>query len=202
MTNEHENEHPELFEHEWMAGNNVNSLKEQGAASFYSKENMPDIDRAFSKNKDTVVCMDEGCACMKFEEDESVMGFAGSGILYPAKNWQERVERVAELLHQKGLKTITSHDGCGAAGIAYKRDGGKEGTGFDSSDEYGKKWSKDLTQVLRSLCDKGENIGYRHIDSKEMVRPESFHNARAVYLDATGEFNPGRLEKTPQRFLS
>lgn len=148
--------------------------------------------------------MDEGCACMKFENDENIMGFAGSGILYPAKNWQERIQRVAELLYQKGITNITSHDGCGAAGIAYKRDGEKEGTGFDSSDEYGKKWSQDLTETLQKLYktnNRPEEIDHSHIAGKDMVRPESFHSARVVYFDATGNFNPGRVENIPKGFL-
>jgi hypothetical protein len=169
----------------------MEKMTNQGAAEFFKIKNLPQISEAFSESKDQVCCMDEGTAHLV---TESKMGLAGAGILYPAGSWEERLERVAEIMATLGVKEITSHDGCGAAKLAYERDGGAEKLGSMTPDEYGKKWAEELSAKLKAE--------YQHIAASAMARPAEFHNARTVWFDATGKFNPDKLGSAiPQGFL-
>jgi hypothetical protein len=177
-------------------------LLETGAQAFMSKERHPQIDKAFTPNVHCVCCMDEGTAHM---ERGSKLFMAGSGILYPAASWDDRLNRVADLFIDLHITEITSHDGCGAAGIAFKRDGGEEGTGCKTADEHGEKWCSDLQAIMDTKLDVPENVeGVQnvHIHEHEMERPGEFHIARVVWFDATGEFTkPDMLgEEIPKGF--
>ncbi len=177
-------------------------LLNKGAQEFMSKERHPQIDKAFSLEVHCVCCMDEGTAHM---ERGSKLFMAGSGILYPAASWDERLQAVADLFLDLKITEITSHDGCGAAGIAFKRDGGKEGTGCESADEYGKKWCRDLQARMNEklqTTQEVEGIENVHIHEYEMKRPKEFHTATVAWVDTTGEFTkPDVLgEEIPKGF--
>src|SRR3989338_248168 len=177
-------------------------LLDKGAQKFMSKERRPQIDQAFSSKVNCVCCMDEGTAHM---ERGSKLFMAGSGMLYPAASWDDRLNCVADLFIDLHITEITSHDGCGAAGIAFKRDGREEGTGCRTADDYGKKWCSDLQAVMdvRLKVQEGiEGIQNVHIYEHEMERPGEFHIARVVWFDATGKFTkPDMLgEEIPKGF--
>jgi hypothetical protein len=167
-----------------------------GFEGFFNK--IPERGRAFDSQKKLVCCMDEGVTHV---ESESKLSLAGSGILYPAGSWEERLERVAELLHSLGVEEVTSHDGCGAAKLAWERDGGNKKLGHLTPDEYGRKWSLELQALLNTKTNL-HDIAHRHISHGEMKRPPEFHNARMVYFDGTGTFNPDKLnDKIPNGFV-
>ena len=160
------------------------------------------VEGAKVESHETVCCMDEGTAHIVDEENKFAM--AGSGILYPAGSWSERLNRVADLYIKLQIKKITSHDGCGAAGIAWKRDGGVEGTGCATADEYGRKWVAELQEVINAKlkASGGGAVEIANLGSNEMVRPEKFHNARVIWFDGVGDFNPHKLgDKVPKGFL-
>jgi len=168
-------------------------LNRQGAEDFL--RSVDKIDDAFEHEKKRVCCMDEGTAHMnipgKFE-------MAGSGILYPAASWEERLDKVADIMIGLGITQITSHDGCGAAGLACKRDGIQT----DRPDKYGIKWAQDLQNKIMEKTSGKRDVTYRHIQSKEMVRPDEFHLARVAWFDATGRFNPAALgDNIPMGFV-
>lgn len=170
-----------------------------GAADFFAKVG---VEKAKVESHETVCCIDEGTA--NVDDGENKFAMAGSGILFPAASWSERLNRVAELYIKLKIKKVTSHDGCGAAGIAWKRDGGKEGTGCETSDEYGKKWVAELQGTINEKLKafNGGEVEIANISSKEMVRPPEFHNARVVWFDGVGNFNPHKLgDKIPKGFL-
>ena len=165
----------------------------QGAEQYLSS--LENINNAFEEKKKCVCCMDEGTAHMNMEGKYAL---AGSGILYPAASREERLDKVADLLIELGVHEITSHDGCGAAKIACERDGLQT----DGSDEYGKKWAEDLRRVMQEKLAGKHEVAYRHIDIKDMTRPAEYHNARTVWFDGTGRFNPAVLgKKAPQGFV-
>lgn len=203
MTSEHNHDHAKIVAAkaaEWEKQDGIMwSIGKEGAGVLFEDSA---IEETHIDHFDSVCCMDEGTAQM--EGDETRLAMAGSGILFPAVSWEERLEKVADLYITLGIKTITSHDGCGAAGIAWRRDGGADQTGFRTPDEYGKAWVKDLEKVINTKLEKmdKEIVSTRHINSEEMVRPAEFHNARMVYFDATGKFNPHFLgDKMPKGFL-
>lgn len=181
----------------------MDRLISQGADKFLDIETIPNLDSSFVGQKKCVCCMDEGTADMN---GDTKLAMAGTGILYPASSWKERLDRVANLYIQHGIEVVTSHDGCGAAGIAWKKDGGLEGTGINTSDEYGKKWVNELqieiNEKLRADSSTNKSVDSQHILSDDMVRPAQFHNARVTWFDATSKFNPHVLgDQVPKGFL-
>lgn len=205
MSHEHgdEKEIMKKKENSWLEQQvKANKLKNQGAPEFFSRKNLPEIDSLFMDTKEELCCIDEGVA--NIEDHTNKMSMAGSGILFPANSYEERLNRIAELCINKNITEITSHDGCGAAKIAWNKDGGETGTGIKSPDEYGKKWSKDLTKRINEkllAAGKSDNAAYKNLDKNQMTRPSEFHDARAVWFDATGEFNPYSSKNIPQGFL-
>lgn len=207
MTSEHKNDKDnEILAHKDRRWNEQQLIKSkllrQGAERFFSVSEMPEISGAFLPKKDVATCIDEGTAHMAETSIDSDYPnlvaeyyIAGSGILYPAENWDKRLTRVAELLLSKGVKMVTSHEGCGAAKIAFERDQ------IDHErmmpDEYGKKWAQELViRMNELLTQKNEeaNVVYKHITAEQMARPKDFHIARVAYIDGTGQFNPDELE--------
>ena len=165
----------------------------QGAEGHMSS--IKNLKEAFFDKKRCICCMDEGTAHIKMD---GKLGMAGSGILYPADSWKDRLNKVAAICIASGVPMVTSHEGCGAAALAAKRDR----LNLDNPDEYGKKWSKELQKCINKLR-KTEAAGESdHISSKDMARPAEFHNARVVWFDVTGKFNPDKLEnQAPPGFL-
>ena len=177
-------------------------LNKQGAEEFFSPENFPEINSIFVETKEKLCCIDEGV--FNIEDKSRKMALAGSGILFPANSWQERLNRVAELCINRGIKDITSHEGCGAAGLAWQNDGGETDTGFKSADEYGKKWSKELSHTINQKlaeADKTNDVKYQHVNKSEMIRPPEFHDARAIWFDLTSKFHPDAAKRLPKGFL-
>ena len=205
MSHEHDNEKEimEKKENAWLEQQEItNQLNKQGAQEFFSPENFPEIDSLFVEKKEKLCCIDEGV--FNIEDESHKMALAGSGILFPADSWEKRLDRVAELCINRGIKDITSHEGCGAAGLAWKRDGGETYTGIKSADEYGKKWSTELTAVInQKLKEAGEknDVAHQYISKSEMIRPPEFHDARAIWFDTTSQFHPDAAKQLPKGFL-
>lgn len=181
----------------WAAGHNmISSLLKIGARDFFTKE-FPDLKHAFSDHLTCVVCMDEGTAHKDMEEGDK-LALAGSGILYPADNEVDRLDRVADLMIARSVMTITSHGGCGAAGIAHRRDFPGSDPTVEQAEHYAIAWAKKLTDVINRKQHQAEHV---HIAGSEMERPFEFHNARVVYFDAVGGFNPNKEKDLPMGFV-
>lgn len=130
------------------------------------------------------------CSCI----DEGTNGdirLAGSGILHPGG-----IEAVAKILRQQDVQEVTSHDNCGAAGIAYRRERGLPADADVAQadiDAFAADWSKRLADRLGAR--------YRNIAASDMTRPPDFHNAAVVYIDSVGSFRPDRVPTLPQGFV-
>jgi len=177
----------------------MEKLYELGAEVFFERE-FPDIKRAFSEKQKLVVCIDEGTA-HKDINGEDKFCLAGSGILYPATDENDRLEKVAKLLIERGVTDISSHGGCGAAGIAYKRDfpdAEPRENLAEKIENCAKEWSDKLASKIRELNHPAERT---HILAEDMERPVEFHNARVAYFDGVGGFNPSKEVGLPMGFV-
>ncbi|MCX6781734.1 MAG: hypothetical protein NTW66_01245 [Candidatus Magasanikbacteria bacterium] len=201
MTNEnielHDNKSKKLsFEIE---NADIKELTTLGAAEYFKRE-FPDLNHSFSEKQKCVCCMDEGTA-HKDINGEVKFAFAGSGILFPASSEEERLKKVANILIERGVTNITSHGGCGAAGLAYHRDfpdvGAKENLA-EKIEAYAKAWSDKLADKIKELGHPAERT---HIMAEDMERPTEFHNARVVYFDGVGGFNPNKEIGLPMGFV-
>lgn len=173
----------------------ISRLLELGAEKYFSTEYINLLDIFVSP--ECAVCMDEGTACKNLENVNKFC-IAGSGILFPASSRDERLKKVSELFNKIGITKVTSHDGCGAAGIAYRL----EVDSTDATDQkiniYAKDWSKDLVDKMNGVENKVEHI---HINLPDIMRPAELHIARTIWFDDVGGMNPDRLEKLPSGFV-
>lgn len=181
----------------WDAGLPDHKLLAAEGAEQYFKKEFPDLKHAFLKDLKSVVCMDEGCA-HKDINGEAKFCMAGSGMLYPAANEEARIKAVAELFSEIGAVDITSHGGCGAAGLAYKRDFPDNNPTAEQIEDYAKDWAKKVAAEMGRL---GHEESYTHILAEDMERPVEFHTARVVYYDNIGGFNPNKEVGLPMGFV-
>ena len=196
-----------LKDKQWEAQDDLMiELNDSGAQEFFSLEKISELSSAFLEEKEHCRCIDEGTVHMNNQKDS--LFIAGSGILFPAGSYDERLVKVAKLFLKQEVQTVTSHEGCGAAGIAWNTLTESEKAelqqeGVNDSDQYGKKWSMDLQAKMNELKDDNmKDIKHEYIFNREMSRSKEFHNARTVYFDLTGEFNPGKLgDVVPKGFV-
>lgn len=196
---EHE-ESPELKQAKqtaWEIGNECLELLLENGSEKYFKQKFPNFNRAFVKEITAVVCIDEGCAHKDYN-GQGKLTLAGAGILFPAQSEEERIKIVAKLFLEMGIKDVTSHEGCGAVKLAYQRDFPESKTNKEELENYGKDW-------VRKIIEEKKRMEYEatcnHIVLEEMERPAQFHNARVVYFDTIGGFNPNKEKDLPMGFV-
>ncbi|MFH1564666.1 MAG: hypothetical protein ABIC82_02330 [bacterium] len=165
-------------------------------------DEISNLREAFEKELDTIVCSDERVPAT----EGTKIGIAGQLILGSPKEVKDFIERC------KGrIKRVESHSGCGAAGIKFdelkdqkkweefKNEYGLQRENvtdvFENGDTLGKWWSKEI--IVKELSDeeKGFNVEYSHTTKEKMTG--DVHDARVIYFDGTGKFNPTAIEGMP-----
>lgn len=132
---------------------------------------------AFESKNQTLCCIDEG---VPFGNIRS----AGSGVLAEGDHRTEFLRN----LKNAGVTDVKSHAGCGAAAL-YKE---KLGITDKTVDEV-------AVEIATAIAKELEVPYSGHVE--DLARPKEFHNARVVYFDGTGTFNPSGLELIPQGFV-
>ncbi len=151
---------------------------------------------SFLQKKECVCCIDERVAARATLGGEEAGGrwfVAGSGILLPVENWQERAKAAAEEAHRRGVKRFSYHAGCGAAGLAVKADA-KQLVDIERYQKnpglHAEQFSNLAQKELNRLTGLDEEVIFV---PKDEVVPTGFHNALGAVVDATGEFNSHTL---------
>ena len=142
----------------------VEKITGNGIQSYYENLDPKLKKEAFREPKEMVVaCIDEGCTHHAHKAEGPILNLAGSGILYP-------VEHTVDLLKDKDIAVITSHDGCGAASIAGK-------------DPY--TYTAEVVRLVNEYrAEKGMSlVKHEHIPAENMTRSELFHEATAIYYN-------------------
>lgn len=136
------------------------------------------FERAFSDERKVLCCIDEGTPV-------GIMRSAGSGMLTEGEDRSEFLSA----LKKAGIQSVTSHAHCGAAGLYRARNSITDKSVDDVAIESAKQIAVEL------------GVPYQgHITQLE--RPVEFHNARVIYYDATGRFNPFLLKgELPNGFV-
>lgn len=178
MFSEHmdpEHEHQAQREQEWEAqSETLRAILDRGMQEYTSS--LEGVQASFETGNHTLCCIDEGTP---FGDMRS----AGSGILMEGEDRAKFIEE----LKRAGVKEVTSHAGCGAAAL-YRE---KMGLTDKSVDEVAQEGARRMAEEL--------GVPYKgHIT--ELKRPE-FHNARVVYIDGTGSFNPDAVDGLPTGFV-
>ena len=164
--------------------------------------------KAFDKKgrkQKVIICADERVVPIR---GEFKIGIAGQLILASNKDKQDFIQR------WKGkIKTIRSHNGCGAAAIAYGKLSLAEKNKFiedvqnlaleeeifqkvSQEDLYGAYHSYQLAREL--------DADFQHLLFSKMRGPEKFHDARMIFWSADPTFDPANLpeEYLPPHFLA
>jgi len=181
-------------------GENMTNKPE--AKKILDRASLVDTLRPFANPEDTgegscVVCIDE--RAVGTGKPESMFRNPGSFILDFA-NGSMDLAAIKEHVEKSGITVITSHDGCGAAGLVYGmmtndkkvsakildflNDGESAKIGFahiENSDHLGKLWSNKLARVC--------GLDYDHL---EIDAPE--HYASMALVDLAGLFKGNTLK--------
>ncbi|NQV89949.1 hypothetical protein HQ487_00905 [Candidatus Uhrbacteria bacterium] len=175
MSIEHKGLHKEM-EASWEEQERViRSVLDQGIEAYTAS--LEGLSKAFETEDHTLCCIDEGAP---FGDMRS----AGSGILLEG---EERTVFIQKL-KDAGVKEVTSHEACGAAGLYREQKGITDKSVKEVAVEGAQRMAQDL------------GVPYKgHIE--KLTRPMDFHNARVIYIDGTGSFNPSALEGLPQGFV-
>ncbi|MFH1721163.1 MAG: hypothetical protein ABH950_01010 [Candidatus Altiarchaeota archaeon] len=144
------------------------------------------LDKAFVLGDRGMRCIDEG----------TEGGIHGAGSLILLKR-----DEAVKIIQAAKIDVIYSHEGCGAAALAYQELGAEERDRLKlqyqvtTADEYGIIWAKTIANQA------GKKYG-GHIKADEMTRPKEGHIARIAYFDGTGQFdNSKRPEGFPPGFV-
>ena len=181
----------------WEIGNECLELLLENGSEKYFKQKFPNLKLAFVKEMTAVVCIDEGCAHKDYN-GKGKLTLAGAGILFPAQSEEKRIKIVAGLFSALGIKDVTSHEGCGAVGLAYQRDFPGSKISKEGLEAYGKDW---VRKIIEARARAGHEANAEHIVAEDMERPSEFHTARVVYFDAVGGFNPNKEVDLPKGFV-
>lgn len=164
----------EKLQHHWIEQTKlIHTILDQGGFEKYIGQQPNQLD-IFSLPNTALGCIDEGCKNTSYH-------LAGSGILLG-------LDKTVDLLMNSGVTEITSHDGCGAAGLYARR----EGLATETADNYGIVFARKLAE--------NTGLAYRHIAAGEMARPPEFHIARLAVYDGSGTFNPSAIAGWPACF--
>lgn len=153
--------------------------QKSGGNNLLTKENFQDLYDSLDSNQIAFQLDDKNLRCI----DEGTPGgihLAGSGILYHG---------VINDLQNK-VTGVYSHAGCGAAKLYTE----KNNIETDDPDEVGDQRAKKIAEELHVPF-----LG--RITSDQMSRPEGFHDARVIYYDGTGHFDPSKVSGLPKGFL-
>lgn len=151
---------------------NYTKAKETGVESLMTKEcfGEPTI----------VMCIDEGCNphSANHTKDAYTLNLAGTGILLGIEKTVELFRNNEDL--QKSIKTLTWHEGCGAAALAKQSNPDITAEGFVL--ELAKRLKEELGMDCEVLKIKGEKEAE---EEAALTRPFEYHNAMSVYVNGT-----------------
>lgn len=175
MSIEHEGSRQEMEAYWENQERMIRAVLQQGFEAYTAS--LDQSSRAFETEDHTLCCIDEGAP---FGDMRS----AGSGMLLEG---EERVLFIKRL-RSAGVKEVTSHEACGAAGLYREQKGITDKSVREVAIEGAQRMAEEL------------GVPYKgHIEKLE--RPMDFHHARVVYIDGTGSFNPSVVEGLPQGFV-
>lgn len=142
------------------------------------EEYIADVDVALAVARDRWIrCIDEGTP--------GGLHLAGSGILL-GEDWEESLERAAEVVREMDADGISWHRGCGAVAHYVKSHNEVK----DDVDEVAERFARELAVKVALPC-----------REQMLMRPGGLHIARAVYYDGAGQFDPSRVEGLPSGFV-
>lgn len=188
----------DMSEHEYHGEDPGVDMKWKGSAEklkkFGNREALEYIGiEAFIPHEECVCCIDERVASKDILGGKDVGGrwfIAGSGILLPVENWEDRAREAAKQAKERGVKRFSYHAGCGAAKIAAEKDG------INDPELHAENFVKTAQAELKRLYEAdGERNNEEVIFiTRGEVEPFDFHVALGAVVDTTSSFNPHKLK--------
>jgi hypothetical protein len=157
------------------------SAGDEGLEQFVAGMPEDRLDALFGATKEDsralVACVDEGIA---FGSDQrGALRIAGSGILLDK-------DRAIERWKAAGVTVVTAHEGCGAAKLYCDEHG------IDTENP-----SRYVAALLEQWAAEAE-LEFAYLDT--LQRPD-YHDARAVSIIATDDFEPNNVPDYPKSFV-
>ncbi len=138
-------------------------------------EAIPNLPDAFDQEKQKffnwLCCVDGRTPCGKH--------LPGSGV---SKN----IEDMVNLIKENGIKNITWHKECGAAGIEAKNNTGKEELSEEEINNFAQQSAERIAEKAGITCSE--------------MKIEGEHNERVCYLDKTNKFDHSLVKDLPNGF--
>ncbi len=156
-------------------------------------DNLPEFKKAFFKEDDgesVLVCIDEGLNVEIPENGRRKIRIAGAGMLMFEEMNDEQIKNFLDI---NEIKKIITHKKCGASG-KHRDEHKKIGT------HHTRCWAEKFKKEHPD-CNLEYNHESDHIHIKDMDRPEEFHDARIVYVDMVGGFDPSDIKSIPKGFV-
>ncbi len=185
---------PIIFDEEWAKSQENPIIKGLNAGELFRDilEKSPGFKKSFKSGEilDTLECSDGRVNDSTAIINDEKLGLAGSGILFNPQELEEFV-----LKNYGRIKTVTSHEECGAAALKYSamlKSGEAMPEGVHNSDELAQHFARRAAELL--------GAEYRHIKKEEFSCP--VHNERLVVIDGTAKFNPNKIKDFPPRYIS
>jgi hypothetical protein len=156
-------EHEQEIEALWMEDQeSMRDLVAKGAQSYF--DNLPEQEFLAEENAELP------CACIDERVGGHKLAIPGSGIM-------ESPDDAYKLLKESGVSSMSSHQDCGAAKLAFDRLGDPEKEIYGSADAYAQSWAKNMA----------DRLGVPYIGHHSVKTPGR-HVARTIYYDASGRF--------------
>ncbi len=155
-------------------------------------DNLPEFKEAFKEDsgESALVCIDEGMNIEIPKNGRRKIRIAGAGMLMFEKMTDDEIK---DFLDKNEIKKIITHKKCGASGI-HLRECGKIGT------HHTRCWAEEFKKRYPDYDLEYEHES-DHIHIEDMNRPEEFHDARIVFVDLAGGFDPSGIESIPKGFV-
>ena len=185
-TKSHHEDFQNLFDQEWQkseANEIIKGLKGGQETLQNLMEACSGFSEAFAHKLDTIACGDGRVLYGR------QIGLAGSGVLM-----SERQRDKFAATYRGQIKTVTSHEGCGAAKLKFDELVKDKIMPFEirDADQFGKIQAELLAQELEA-----EDV---YLPIEEMA--SEVHNERMLVLDATGCFDSTNLKDLPPHFVA
>lgn len=156
-------EHEQEVEALWMNDQeSMRDLADKGAQNYF--DNLPNQEHLGEGS------VELPCACIDERVGGHKLALPGSGIL-------ESPDEAFRVLKEAGVSSMSSHEDCGAASLAFDRLGDEDRKKYGSADAYAQAWAKDMA----------ERLGVPYAGHHAVETPGR-HVARAIYYDASGRF--------------
>jgi hypothetical protein len=157
----------------------MDAIRTQGFNAY--AKTLENLGKAFDPEEHELSPESGPCACCMDGRTKYGFRAAGSGMLLPE-------DELLAFLKAHNIKTVTAHEGCGAAKLYCER----QGLPTENSDQIAQEWGQSVATRY--------GLEYAYLPLERMGPSLEFHPERVCYCDATGNFSNLDDDRLPEGF--